>query len=150
MRKNFTFIRDINEIENELNNSFAGVLTLRLKDGKNYQLATNFIYLDKNIFIVLNKEDEKYESIKFNHYGQFLVYNAQLTDNSEYSYEIKYISIIGEIRELDDPKQIEQVKEKFFKKFSKETNESDYLIPSNLVLCILDSKEIQFIIENGK
>lgn len=150
MRKNFIVNRDINEIENELNNSFAGVLTLRLKGGGNYQIATNFIYLDKNIFIALNKEDEKFESIKFNHYGQFLVYNARFENDSDYSYQIKYISIVGEFRELDDPKQIEQVKEKFRQKFSKDTNESDYIIPSNLLLCILDSKEIQFIIEYGK
>lgn len=150
MRKNFIINRDINEIEQELNNSFAGVLTLRLKSGRNYQIATNFIYLDKNIFVALNKEDEKYESIKFNHYGNFIVYNANLEKDSDYSYQIKYISIVGEFRELDDPKQIEQVKEKFYQKFSKDIKESDYIIPSNLVLCILDSKEIQFIIENGK
>lgn len=150
MRKNFIVNRDINEIENELNNSLAGVLTLRLKGGGNYQIATNFIYLDKNIFIALNKEDEKFESIKFNHYGQFLVYNTHFENDSDYSYQIKYISIVGEFRELDDPKQIEQVKEKFRQKFSKDTNESDYIIPSNLLLCILDSKEIQFIIEYGK
>jgi nitroimidazol reductase NimA-like FMN-containing flavoprotein (pyridoxamine 5'-phosphate oxidase superfamily) len=150
MRKNFIVNRDINEIEKELNNSFAGVLTLRLKGGGNYQIATNFIYLDKNIFIALNKEDEKFESIKFNHYGQFLVYNAHFENDSDYSYQIKYISIVGEFRELDDPKQIEQVKEKFYQKFSKDVKESDYIIPSNLKLCILDSKEIQFIIENGK
>jgi len=150
MKKNFIINRDINEIEKELDNSFAGVLTLRLKGGGNYQIATNFIYMDKNIFITLNKDDEKFESIKFNHYGQFLVYNASFENETDYSYQIKYISIVGEFRELDDSKQIEQVKEKFFQKFSKYGNESDYLIPSNLALCILDSKEIQFIIEQGK
>lgn len=150
MRKIFIVNRDINEIEKELNNSFAGVLTLRLRSGRNYQIATNFIYLDKNIFIALNKEDEKFESIKFNHYGQFLVYNAHFENDSDYCYQIKYISIIGEFRELDDPKLIEQVKEKFQQKFSKDAKETEYIIPSNLKLCILDSKEIQFIIEFGK
>lgn len=150
MRKNFIVNRDINEIEKELNNSLAGVLTLRLKGGGNYQITTNFIYLDKNIFVVLNKEDEKFEHIKFNSYGQFIVYNAHLEKNFDYNYQIKSISVIGEFRELDDAKLIEQVKENFFKKFSQDSDQSDYQIPSNLTLCILDSKEIQFIIENGR
>jgi nitroimidazol reductase NimA-like FMN-containing flavoprotein (pyridoxamine 5'-phosphate oxidase superfamily) len=148
MKKSFIIVRDIIEIEKELENSLAGVLTLRLKGGMNYQIATNFVYLDKNIFVALNKEDEKFSNIKFNHYGQFLVYSSTLEQNKDYNYQIKYISIMGEFRELDDPKQVELVKEKFFQKYS--SNESDYQIPANLLLCILDSKEIQFIIENGK
>jgi nitroimidazol reductase NimA-like FMN-containing flavoprotein (pyridoxamine 5'-phosphate oxidase superfamily) len=149
MRKNFLVIRDIGEIEKELNEAIAGVLTLRLKGGGNYQIATNFVYLDKNIFVALNKEDEKFENIKLNHYGQFLIYNATITNNSEFNYRVKYISIIGEFREIDDQKLIESVKEKFAEKFLN-NNSADYVIPSNLILCILDSKEIQFIIEEGK
>lgn len=150
MKKSFIINRDIVEIEKELNDSLAGVLTLRLKGGANYQIATNFVYLDKNIFVALNKEDEKFPNIKFNHYGQFIVYNSTREFDKDYTYQIKYISVVGEFRELDDSKLIEIVKEKFHQKYSNNSNGSDYLIPSNLLLCILDSKEIQFIIENGK
>ncbi|MCS7053822.1 MAG: hypothetical protein NZM09_08810 [Ignavibacterium sp.] len=150
MKKNFLVVRDIVEIEKELENSLAGVLTLRLKGGMNYQIATNFVYLDKNIFVTLNKDDEKFPNIKFNHYGQFIVYSSSKEDDKDFSYQIKYVSIVGEFRALDDPKQIELVKEKFFQKYVNSSDDIDYQIPSNLVLCILDSKEIQFVIENGK
>ncbi len=150
MKKNVKVIRDINEIEKELNNSLAGVLTLRLKGGGIFQVATNFVYLDKNIFVLLNKEDEKFEQIKFNINGEFIVYKADLEKESDSNYQIKYISVIGEFRKLEDSKQIEQVRESFCRKFSQDTDPSDYQIPSHLVLCILDSKEIQFVIESGK
>lgn len=150
MKKNFIAIRDISEIEKELEKSIAGVLTLRLNKGRNYQIATNFVYLDKNIFVALNRDDENFVNIKFNHFGQFIVYNSIIEKNEGYNYQVSYISIIGEFREVDDPKQIEQVKEKFYQKFSPDSDYSDYLIPANLCLCILDSKEIQFITEQGK
>jgi nitroimidazol reductase NimA-like FMN-containing flavoprotein (pyridoxamine 5'-phosphate oxidase superfamily) len=150
MKKNFIVVRDISEIENELNNALAGVITLRLKEGLNYQIATNFIYLDKNIFVALNKQDEKFESIKFNHSAQFIIFSAKLNTEDDFTYQVKYVSIVGEFRELEDSKLIESVKENFQKKYSNNVKEIDYVIPSNLVLCILDSKEIQFIIENGK
>lgn len=150
MKKNFIINRDIIEIEKELENSIAGVLTLRLTKGRNYQIATNFVYLDKNIFVALNKDDENFANIKFNHHGQFIVYNSDNKKTDAFNYEVKFISIIGEFREIDDPKQIEIVKEKFFQKFSADSELSDYQIPANLCLCILDSKEIQFIIEQGK
>lgn len=150
MKKNFTIIRDIDEIEKELEKSLAGALALKLKEGGYYQIATNFVYLDKNIFVALNKEDEKFHNIKFDSIAHFITYNSYLENNSDYNYQIKYISIIGEFREVTDTKQIEIVMESFFNKFSKDVEITDYPMPSNLLLCMLDSKEIQFVVESGK
>lgn len=60
MKKQLTQLRDIEEIEEQINKARSGVLCIHLAIEKLMQFACNFIYLDKNIYTYLDTTDENY------------------------------------------------------------------------------------------
>lgn len=149
MQRNQTIIRDIQEIEKDINEAFSGVVSMLLDSDKIYQIPTNFVYLDKNIFIYLDKNEEVFESIKFNSPASFSIIKTEKQGGKEITYRLKSVTINGEIRIVDEPKVIDQIKENYKKKYSPRISSDDYLIPENLILCIIDTLEIKAVIEEG-
>ncbi|MEJ5261241.1 MAG: hypothetical protein WHT45_01065 [Ignavibacterium sp.] len=149
MQRNQIIIRDIKEIEKDINEAFAGVASMLLDTDKIYQVPTNFVYLDKNIFIYLDKNEEVFQSIRFNSPASFSIVKNEKQGGKEITYRLKSITINGEIRILDEPKTIEQIKEYYRKKYSSRISSEDYQIPDNLVACIIDTLEIKAVIEEG-
>lgn len=149
MQRNQTIIKDIHEIEKDLNQAFSGVASLLLDSDKIYQVPTNFVYLDKNIFIYLDKNEEVFGSIKFNSPASFSIIKTEKQGGKEITYRSKSVTINGEIRIVDEPKVIEQIKENYRKKYSSRLSSDDYQIPENLILCIIDTLEIKAVVEEG-
>lgn len=149
-RKN-TQVRDLTEIERQLTEARTGVLSIHLDTEKIMQIACNFIYLDKNIYLYLNKDDENFEHIKYGAIGSFSVFSNENigSKNKNYSYRIFYITVDGEIKDIDDPKLSDQVTELYRKKYSPSIKSDEYKVSEYLKPVILDSKEIKSVLEEG-
>ena len=151
MKRQITQIRDINEIERLIKQSASGVLCIHLDNDKLLQLACNFIYLDKNIYTFLDNTDENFEHVKYGSAGSFSVFKSEKVNAiaNDFTYKLSYITINGEIKDIDDPKLVDQVKELYRLKYSASENAEEYKIEENLKPIILDSKEIKSVIEEG-
>lgn len=152
MKKQITQLRDIKEIEKQINKSRTGVLCIHLAIEKLMQFACNFIYLDKNIYTYLDTADENYEHIKYGSLGSFTILSEEKVNakTEDLTYRLSYITINGEIKEVDDPKLAEQVKELYRSKYSSSEKSEDYKVNENLKPVILDTNEIKALIEEGK
>ncbi|GMU97174.1 MULTISPECIES: hypothetical protein [Ignavibacterium] len=149
MQRNQIIIRDIKEIEKDINEALAGVASMLLDTDKIYQVATNFIYLDKNIFIYLDNTEEAFENIKFNSPASFSIVRTEKQGGKEITYRLKSITINGEIRIVDEQKVIEQIKEMYRSKYSSRIPSENYEVPENFIVCIIDTLEIKALIEEG-
>ena len=152
MKKQVTQLRDIKEIEKQINKTRSGVLCIHLTIEKLMQFACNFIYLDKNIYTYLDTTDENYEHIKYGSLGSFTILSEEKVNakTEDFTYRLSYITINGEIKEVDDPKLAEQVKELYRSKYSPSERTEDYKVNENLKPVILDTNEIKALIEEGK
>lgn len=149
MNKIVTSIRDINEIETELNEALAGVISIQLDGDNLLQIPTNFIYLDKNIYVYLDKEEEVFNNIRFGYPASFSIVNSKKAEGENITYRLKSITINGDIRLVDEQKVIDQLKELYRQKYSSDDQNKNYKIPKNYTLVIIDSSEIKAVIEEG-
>ena len=151
MKKQITQIRDIKEIEKQLVLAPSGVLCIHLANEKLMQFACNFVYLDKNIYTYLDSTDENYEHVKYGSAGSFSVSSSEkLTGKiKEFTYILSYITINGEIKEVDDSKLKDQIAELYRLKYSPTIIADEYEIMENLKPVILDTNEITALIEEG-
>jgi len=143
--------RDIKSIEKQLQQAVAGVLSIHMNNDKIYQIACNFIYLDKNIYAYLDRNDENFEHIKYGNACSFTVFsNEKLSaDSKDFTYKLIYITIGGEVKDIDDPKLNDQVAELYRLKYSRSSNGDEYKVDENLKPILLDTKEIKSFIEEG-
>ena len=51
MKRIITQIKNIERIEKELNNNYAGVIALQLGEERFVQIPTPYLYKDKNVFL---------------------------------------------------------------------------------------------------
>lgn len=151
MKKQITQIRDIAEIEKQLIQAQSGVLCIHLANEKLMQIACNFIYLDKNIYTYLDSTDENFEHVKYGSAGTFSVSSSEkINDKSkEFTYRLSFITINGEIRDVDDIKLREQITELYRLKYSRSVELNGYEVSENLKPIILDTNEIKSLIEEG-
>lgn len=151
MKKQITQIRDINEIEKLIQEAATGVLCIHLDNDKLMQTACNFIYLDKNIYTFLDVTDENFEHIKYGSAGSFSIFKNDKVNAKakEFTYRLTFITVNGEIKDIDDIKLIDQVTELYRLKYSSVIKAGDYKLSENLKPIILDSKEIKSVIEEG-
>lgn len=151
MNKKITLVRDINEIEKQIQETGTGVVCIHLDNEKLMQFACNFIYLDKNVFLYLDKTDEDFEHIKYGAAGSFSVFKTEKISvkSKNITYKLTYITVNGEIKDIDDPKLADQVKELYRQKYSPSLKAEEYKINENLKSVILDTKEIKALIEEG-
>ncbi len=151
MKKQITQIRDINEIEKLIQEAATGVLCIHLDNEKLMQVACNFIYLDKNIYTFLDNTEENFEHIKYGSAGSFSIFkNDKInTKTKEFNYRLTFLTVNGEIKDIDDIKLVDQVTELYRLKYSSVIKTEDYKLSENLKPIILDSKEIKSVIEEG-
>ncbi|MEO8232506.1 MAG: hypothetical protein ABI638_09495 [Ignavibacteriota bacterium] len=151
MKKQTTQIRDIAEIEKQLTQAQSGVLCIHLANEKLMQIACNFIYLDKNIYTYLDSTDENFVHVKYGSAGTFSVSSTEkINDKSkEFTYRLSFITINGEIRDVDDNKLREQITELYRLKYSRSVEPNGYEVSENLKPIILDTNEIKSLIEEG-
>jgi hypothetical protein len=151
MKKQITQIRDITQIEKLLKEAQTGVLSIHLDNEKIMQIACNFIYLDKNIYTYLDNTDENIEHVKYGAIGSFTIFGSEniSTKSKNFSYKLFYITVDGEIKDIDDVKLADQITELYRKKYSVSLNPDNYKVSEYLKPIILDSKEIKAILEEG-
>ena len=153
MRKFVLQVRDLDLIEEELKSNPAGVFALGLENEKVVQVATTFLYLDKNIYIFFNEEDEFYDSIQFDAGVTFTILRYGNTDKSKSvdfdpTYNLFSISIKGIVKKVEEIKLIEDLRKNYINKYQK-SNEGkiDYSILAKVIL--IDTEEIQAVEETG-
>lgn len=151
MKKQTTQIRDIEEIEKQLIQASAGVLCIHLANEKLMQFACNFIYLDKNIYTFLDSTDENYVHVKYGSAGSFSISSSEKLagKSKEFTYRLSYITINGEIKDVDDNKLKDQILELYRLKYSPSIKTDEYVLMENLKPVILDTNEIKSLIEEG-
>ncbi len=151
MHRKISYIRDLEIIEKELNDSSGGILAFNVDGEKAMQYTTTFLYLDKNIYFFLDKDDEVFEKIKFNGFASFTILkDERLKKNrgKEDPYYLFSATVLGSIKIVDEKKTIDDIKHKFLSKYSlKKNNETKSTQPRELVM--IDSEEIQAAEEEG-
>lgn len=148
MHRKISYIRDLEIIEKELNSSSGGILAFNVDGEKVIQYTTTFLYLDKNIYFFLEKDDEIYEKINFNGPASFTIIKDQKIKKKEISYYLFSATVIGSIKIVDEKKTIDEINNKYYSKYSlKMSAESKSSETKELV--ILDSEEIQAVEEEG-
>ncbi len=151
MHRKISYIRDLETIEKELNSSSGGILAFNIDGERPVQYTTTFLYIDKNIYFFLDKDDEVYEKIGFNGPVSFtIIKDERLKKNrtKEDSYYLFSATVIGSIKIVDEKKTIEDIKGKYISKYSlKKETESKTANPKELIM--IDSEEIQAAEEEG-
>ncbi len=153
MRRTVIQVRDIESIERELNSNPAGALAFCADSESIVQLATTFVYHDKNIYVFFEEDSELFEKIPFESIVKFTVIKPakpRKTKEIEFdpSYHIFSISVTGPVRKVEEQKQIDDVRQLYIKKYKKEAQEKiDFSLISRPI--IIDSEEIQAFEETG-
>lgn len=149
MQKKITTIRNLELVEKELNSATAGVISLSLKKTEFVQLATNFVYQDKNIFIFIDDE-ELLKSIKINSLSRFTVLKQKTTDVKEESiYRLFSILVTGNLREAEEKKVINDITQTYIQKYSGKLILPDDRTTSMGKLVFVDSEELLAFEEIG-
>lgn len=154
MKRIIKQIRNLEKIEKELVDNYAGIITLQLIDEKFEQLSTPFLYKDKNIFLFFTHNDELYDDIQFESLVSFTILRnvkVRKTKKADFNptYHFCATKISGSIRKVDDPRMIEELKKSYAQKYSAKTNkaELDFKVIEKIV--VIDTEEINAIEEIG-
>ncbi len=151
MHRKISYIRDLETIEKELNSSSGGILAFNIDGERAMQYTTTFLYLDKNIYFFLEKDDEVFEKISFNGSVSFtIVKDERLKKNKgkEDSYYLFSATVSGPIKIVDEKKTIDDIKDKYLIKYSL-NKETEPKTSQPLELVMVDSEEIQAVEEEG-
>ena len=153
MNKIVSQIRDLSTIEKELSTNPAGVLAISVDNEKVAQLATTFLYQDKNVYLFFDDDDEFFEGISFETNVSFtIIKNDKVKkskkNNIEPTYSLLAISVNGMMRKVEEQKTIEELKQNYLRKYGKSDGD-DLNFPSLNNVVIIDSEEIQAFEETG-
>ena len=152
MKKIVTQIRDIHHIEKELQTNPAGVLALNVKDDEIVQIATTFLYQDKNVYFFLDDKDDLLENLKYETLVSFIIVkNEKTKKNSKHDftpvYNILSISVAGQLKKVDDEKLFDSLRKNYLKKYSSKVDEKEKPRLNNVIF--IDTEEIQAFEETG-
>ncbi len=150
MQKQITQIRDLEIIEKELNSNDAGILAVLTDEDQVIQHPTNYLYMDKNIYVFFNDEEELFNSIKFDHLASFAVIRPGENRKSSKSknppiYHFVSITISGMLRKVDDTKLIDDLKKNYIKKYSGKLALEEIEFSGTERIVIIDTEEIQAV-----
>ena len=114
-------IRDINIIENELKSNYLGVLSYSIEDDNINQVPVTYLYLDKNIYILLKEDDERIGAVKFGGPVFFTIINnesSKAAGKLALLYKSSVITISGCLKIVDDLKITEEIRKGYLKKYN--------------------------------
>jgi nitroimidazol reductase NimA-like FMN-containing flavoprotein (pyridoxamine 5'-phosphate oxidase superfamily) len=154
MKRIITQIKNIERIEKELKNNYAGVIALQLDEERFMQIPTPYLYKDKNIYLFFTHNDEIYDEIQFDSNVAFTIVrdikvNKNRKNDPSASYHFCATKISGIIRKVDDMKFMEELKKSYANKYSAKTDKRnlDFNIIDKVV--VIDTEEINSIEEIG-
>ena len=138
-------IRDLTIIEKELNSIISGVIMLPLDEDVK-QVATNFIYHDKNVYIYI-QDKEQYDDLKFDTGTMFTAIKDSASvrkakKSKESIYSLFYISVSGLIKKVTEKKLKNIIRQSFIQKYSGQLIESESKSKSFSRLVVLDTEEM--------
>jgi nitroimidazol reductase NimA-like FMN-containing flavoprotein (pyridoxamine 5'-phosphate oxidase superfamily) len=114
--KKTTAIRDIKVIEEELTKNGAGVLSFISEPEKIYQAASPFIYLDKNIYLFADAENEILHNIEFNTPVVFTITRTEI--KKVQGFRTVSVTVFGLTKIVDDRKLKDEIKKIFEEKYN--------------------------------
>ena len=154
MKRIITQIKNIERIEKELNNNYAGVIALQLGEERFVQIPTPYLYKDKNVFLFFTHNDEIYDQIQFDSNVAFTIVrdieiNKKRKNDHTASYHFCATKISGIVRKVDDMKFVEELKKSYVDKYSAKTDKRnlDFKVIDKVV--VIDTEEINSIEEIG-
>ncbi|GBD86916.1 hypothetical protein BMS3Abin03_00841 [bacterium BMS3Abin03] len=138
-------IRDLEIIEKELNSISTGVLAIPFEENFE-QIAANFVYHNKNIFVFLQNK-EQYRNIKFGSTAKFTAIKdvgrkGKAADDKNTVYNLFYVSVNGIIKKVEEKKLKNTIKQSFIQKYSGRLIETDSKPKSLGKLLFIDSEEL--------
>jgi len=145
-------IRNLEVIEKELNSIVSGVLALPLEEDFE-QLATNFVYHNKNIYVFIQNK-ELYKNLKLDSVAKFTAIKEtsgrkRNKEDKQSVYSLFYISVSGIIKNVREKKLINNIKQSFIQKYSGKLIESDSRSKSFSRLVYIDTEELTATEETG-
>lgn len=154
MKKVISNIRDLKLIEKELLKEHSGVISIQLDDEKIYQVASNYVYLDKNIYVFLQVDEDLYQQLKFGYPGSFTIHKFENKFKehdlfAESTYRLTSVSINGVVREVEDKKLFDQLIENYGNKYSPNILLKEYMREKNLKPVMIDTEEMYAFHEEG-
>ena len=153
MNRKINTIRNLPLIEKELGSTNAGVVSVSLKKEGFAQLATNFVYQNKNIFFYLDNE-ELLREIRFDSQAKFTILNdknvsKELLEKKDALYRLFSIIVTGSIREAEEQKTLKSIAQSFIEKYSGKLLYSDKDNLPGGKLLFVDSEELLAFDEVG-
>jgi len=145
-------IRNLEVIEKELNSIYSGVMVLLLEEDIE-QIATNFVYHNKNIYVFIQK-NELYRNLILGSVAKFTAIKdtagkKKNKSDKENIYRLFYISVSGIIKNVREKKLINNIKQSFIQKYSGKLIESDSRSKSFSRLICIDTEELTATEETG-
>lgn len=116
-------IKEIGIIENELKNNYLGVLSYSVDEDKINQVPVTYLYLDKNIYILLKEDDEWIGEIKYGAPVFFTIIKNEtpkVASKLSLLYKSSVITISGSIKIVDDTKIIDEIRNAYKTKYNYE------------------------------
>ena len=147
MLRKAKIIRDIENIEEELNNVKIGVLSYFNSDEeKVVQIATTFVYIDKNLYFILDSSEERFDNITPQTNLRFIIHRElpYAEENSYYNY--LEISCVGFFKAVDNSTLIDSICEEFNLKYQNCGNKENLhslLKTESVKIVMLNTEEIQ-------
>lgn len=145
-------IRSLEVIEKELNNLSSGVFLLSTGD-EFEQFASSFVYHDKNIYLFIHDSD-LIKNLVFETKARFIAIkesgvDKKLDEKSGNIYSLVSISVNGILKEVDEKKVKNIIKQSFIQKYSGKLIESGAKSKSFKKLVFIDSEELMATEETG-
>jgi len=153
MTKKSKVIRDLNLVEKELSSALSGVVSVSLQKENFAQLATNFVYQNKNIFFYVDNE-ELIRTIKLDSLAKFTILKdknltKELIEKKDTLYRLFSIVVTGVIREAEEQKTIRSVAQSFIEKYSGKLIREEKENSAQGKLFFVDSEELLAFDEIG-
>ncbi len=153
MNKIVSLIRDLDIIEKELADNPVGVLVLMVEDDKLVQIATPYLYVDKNVFVFI-EDEELIENIQFGTSVSFTIVKSSVPRKSSKlnftpTYRFLSVSVLGIIKKVEEQKTVDELKQIYTERYSDNSGSDLFEFPEKAKLLIIDSEEIKAFEEIG-
>jgi nitroimidazol reductase NimA-like FMN-containing flavoprotein (pyridoxamine 5'-phosphate oxidase superfamily) len=147
MLRKVRIIRDIDNIEEELNNIKIGVLSYYNSDEeKVVQIATTFVYIDKNLYFILDSSEERFDNITPQTNLRFIIHRELPHAQDDEYYNYMEISCVGYFKSVDNKSLIDSICDRFNSKYSNcadKKNLHSLLKSESVKIVMLNTEEIQ-------
>ncbi len=143
MKKEIQSIREMDKIESEIVKSQIGILAFFIND-KLKQVASPFIYLDKNFYFLFDTLNDKDLQAREDLSVSFIMQSDKGITDSKFSFT--EIICTGSIKKLDDKKKLDSICEEFDNKYSlcKDANDIKTSVDENRInILMIDTEEFQ-------